>query len=986
MAKETFAGRVGAQSKDIETIKYLIADSVEQSFIDGLNSPDFLEQVAKERKQAGITKPFKIEIIDARKELPDIKTEGKAARAAAAAKLITQHLPDRVIVRSDTELNSKVMPKDSKDKIDVPEVSKAFDTLNKAGKRTKFGRAGAGVDNLDGATKAGFEVYNTPGCNSAAVVELQLYMMIKANPELCNKLENLEKYTATDSKRMTQSDTTKSAYTILKSVYENPRFKDGFDGKAVNESLNLETDLKIFEQTELPEFKGKNFFCLGANGEIGKRVTSLAQSLGMTVSTVVQRSITPEYCEEHGIVGLETKSGLDNGLRMADYVSINIPQDSKDPSTIGFINRERINLLANNGRGNPVILATARAGHIAKETTIPGNVTLGLDATGDEGKALNLTVKGTLIHTKKVGAKTKESGEKVAAALLDCERQFATTGACATTVNKQQSNLTDQQIVERMLVGSPTPKPSRADFSSGPTPKDKEIDWRSVEAEWAAWEENGASHRTTAAVDLLKQYSKTTLEFYEAPQGFGAGVIVGGGTAGINTAMENAVGDRNITVLAFDAFSKDWAKTCEEKAEFTNRWIQDAKNEVYCLNSSEEYLAQKKAELGEKYDDYFAKRQEIASRKPITTDVRSAKYGELPNLQNIDPKSDLVFVSNGTTSGVAITDYSFIPKEHEGFIIIDGTSGLGSVEVDWEKLNGKKVIVIAPGQKTLATEGGVCDIIASPEALKALGERKDLPWPIDKDRKLAGDQKTIDAVFSGGKPINTPAMETVFKMLYAKNHYIAKGAAEEISGLKWISNKVAELNGIVTDWIKKSGGKFAHMAVNAGKSPSVTIKITDSDINPLTGEAIDEATKKTIAEAAVTMAIKQGYGKSIKGYEKALIEHPGSLRYWCSASTDPVDLKRGLEGYEYCYNVQKELHFAKAQVAQQIVDTHHTTTGGSMDLQAAKQQVEEMLAAKDGSGAAKFKGLLDKARENMQSQVKEQEKRKRSGGGGGKGA
>lgn len=269
------------------------------------------------------------------------------------------------------------------------------DLLARASRLKVVGRAGIGVDNVDilAATQAGVVVMNTPFGNAVTTAEHTISMLLALARQIPHAHASL-----------------------MSGKWEKSKFMG-------------------------TEISGKRLGIIGC-GNIGAIVADRAQGLKMKVI-----GYDPYLTEERAIsLGIE-KTGLDDLLRRADFITLHTPLTDATHNIISAdaLNRTKKGVrLINCARGGLIdelaLLAALQSGHVAGAA---------LDVFACEPVENNpLFTMDNFIATPHLGASTLEAQEKVALQLAEQMSDFLTTGAVTNAINMASVSAEEAPILK----------------------------------------------------------------------------------------------------------------------------------------------------------------------------------------------------------------------------------------------------------------------------------------------------------------------------------------------------------------------------------------------------------------------------------------------------------------------------------------------------------------------------------------------------------
>ena len=370
-------------------------------------------------------------------------------------------------------------------------------------------------------------------------------------------------------------------------------------------------------------------------------------------------------------------------------------------------------------------------------------------------------------------------------------------------------------------------------FSSGPC--SKRPGWNVDVLKGAAV---GRSHRSAAGRAKLAQAINESKGVLGIPDDYLLGILPGSDTGAFEGAMWSLLGPRPVTVLAWESFSKGWATDVE-----------------------------KQLKLG--------------------PTILEADYGEIPDLQAIDWSNDVVFVANGTTSGVRIPDWDWIPDNREGLTLCDATSAAFAMEIEWSKVD----VLAYSWQKCLGGEAAHGMLVLSPRAVERL-ESYTPPWPMPKIFRMTKSGTLNRAIFKGDT-INTPSL------LCVEDYLDALAWAEKLGLVGLIARSRANL-GVVEDWVGRTDWvEFLAASATIRSSTSVCLKVADGRFQALSKNDQSAWIKKIVGQLS-----SEGVAHDIGSYKDA----PPGFRIWCGPTVEEADVRVVVERLEEaCLQGMKEI-------------------------------------------------------------------------------
>ncbi len=365
----------------------------------------------------------------------------------------------------------------------------------------------------------------------------------------------------------------------------------------------------------------------------------------------------------------------------------------------------------------------------------------------------------------------------------------------------------------------PAIRPADARFSSGPTKK--RPGWNLQALEGAVL---GRSHRSQAGKGKLKEAIDRTRALLAVPADYKIAIVPASDTGAVEMALWSMLGARPVDVFAWESFGEEWVTDALEQLK----------------------VADCRMHIGQ-------------------------PYGRLPDLSLARSAADIVFTQNGTTSGVKIPNFDWIPADREGITFNDATSAAFAQPIEWSKCD----VVTFSWQKVLGGEAAHGMLILSPRAVARLESFKpDRPLP--KIFRMTKKGKLNQELFEG-ETINTPSL------LATEDYLDALKWGERIGGLAALQARANANASVLAKWVERTPWvDFLASDVAIRSNTSVCLKVVDEHVTSLPTGVQAEFAKNFTA-----ILEREGVALDAASYRSA----PPGLRIWCGATIEQSDLQ-----------------------------------------------------------------------------------------------
>lgn len=342
----------------------------------------------------------------------------------------------------------------------------------------------------------------------------------------------------------------------------------------------------------------------------------------------------------------------------------------------------------------------------------------------------------------------------------------------------------------------------------------------------------GRSHRSALGKEKLLKAVRETRKILGIPDDYLLGIMPASDTGAFEAAMWSLLGPRQVTVLAWESFSEGWAT-------------------------------------------------DISRQLKLSPAVIRADYGKIPDLGSVNWENDVIFVANGTTSGVKIPNWDWIASDRQGLSLCDATSAAFAMPIEWDKVD----VLTFSWQKCLGGEAAHGMLALSPRAVERI-DSYDPPWPLPKIFRMKKGGKINRSIFEADT-INTPSLLCVEDYLDALEWAGAIG----LSGL--IGRSMDNFR-VVEDWVSKNDWiAFLAEAPETRSNTSVCLSVVSAKVQTLPVAQQAKLLKDISSEMA-----KRNVAYDMNSYKDA----PPGFRLWCGPTVEADDLRFALAELEKVYN------------------------------------------------------------------------------------
>jgi phosphoserine aminotransferase len=366
------------------------------------------------------------------------------------------------------------------------------------------------------------------------------------------------------------------------------------------------------------------------------------------------------------------------------------------------------------------------------------------------------------------------------------------------------------------MTGKPNLKPARPWFSSGPTAKRPGWSREGISTELL-----GRGIRAPEVVARFAHGLTLTRELLQVPDDWALVYAPGSDTGAVEQAMWNLLGPRPVQVLAFENFGQVWAT-------------------------------------------------DVRDALKLAPEILTAPWGRFPDVTKVDPKADVVFPWNGTTSGVRAPGADWIAADREGLAICDATSAAFAMPLPWDRLD----VVTFSFQKALGGEAGLGVTALGPRAVARLDAH--VPErPVPKVLRLR-DGKGFDRSLASGSMINTFSVWTLEDWVDAVDWGLSAGGLPEL-----IRRTEANFAALAA-WVERTGWiDWLAELPEERSTTSVCLKIVDPRV-----AARDEAAQRALVLRMKALLEAEGAAFDVEGHRNA----PPGLRVWCGCTVEAADV------------------------------------------------------------------------------------------------